>query len=50
VRPLVSYCKIHDVQEVPDPYYDREEGFNHVLDLIEDACTELLKKIQGELK
>jgi protein-tyrosine phosphatase len=50
VKPLVNYCKIHEVKEVPDPYYDRDEGFNHVLDLIEDACAELLLKIKGELK
>jgi protein-tyrosine phosphatase len=50
VKPLTTFCKIHDVREVPDPYYDRDEGFNLVLDLIEDACTELLAKIKGELK
>lgn len=50
VKPLVTFCRVHDVKEVPDPYYDREEGFNHVLDLLEDACTELLVKIKGELK
>lgn len=50
VKPLTSYCKIHEVAEVPDPYYDQDSGFNHVLDLIEDACTELLVKIKEELK
>ncbi len=50
VQRLTSYCKIHDIQEVPDPYYDREQGFEHVLDLLEDACTELLAKIKGELE
>jgi protein-tyrosine phosphatase len=50
VKPLVSYCKIHEVREVPDPYYDREQGFEHVLDLLEDACGELLIRLQKELK
>ncbi len=50
VQRLTSYCKIHEIQEVPDPYYDREQGFEHVLDLLEDACAELLNKIKGELK
>ena len=50
VQRLTAYCKIHEIQEVPDPYYDREQGFEHVLDLLEDACTELLAKIKGELK
>jgi protein-tyrosine phosphatase len=30
---------------VPDPYYGGAEGFEHVLDLLEDACAELLKAI-----
>lgn len=50
VRPLVTFCKIHNAEEVPDPYYDREEGFRLVLDLLEDACAELLTHIKGELK
>lgn len=32
--------------EVPDPYYGGEEGFEHVLDLIEDAATGFLEKIR----
>lgn len=31
--------------EVPDPYYKGEEGFEEVLDLLEEACENLLKKI-----
>lgn len=36
-------------QEVPDPYYGGEEGFEHVLDLLEQACDALLKDIQQQL-
>lgn len=50
IKPLVGFCKIHEIAEVPDPYYKAEEGFEHVLDLLEDACTELLKHIKKELK
>ncbi len=32
--------------EVPDPYYGGENGFEHVLDLIEDASQGLLAHIQ----
>ena len=49
IQPLVEYCRIHSIKEVPDPYYKDETGFEHVLDLLEDACTELLNKIQREL-
>lgn len=47
IRPLVSFCKIHEVKEVPDPYYREADGFEYVLDLIEDACTELLAEIKA---
>jgi protein-tyrosine phosphatase len=50
IKPLVSFCKIHSLSEVPDPYYKAEDGFEHVLDLLEDACSELLLHIERELK
>ena len=31
--------------EVPDPYYGGEEGFELVLDLLEDACEQFLKSV-----
>lgn len=37
------------MQEVPDPYYGGEDGFELVLDLIEAACDELLADIQARL-
>lgn len=30
---------------VPDPYYEGSEGFELVLDLLEDACSNLLEEI-----
>ncbi len=33
------------IKEVPDPYHEGEAGFEKVLDLLEDACTNFLKKI-----
>ncbi len=32
-------------QEIPDPYYGSEQGFELVLDLIEEASEELLRKL-----
>ena len=32
--------------EVPDPYYGGEEGFEEVLDLLEDACSRLLRALK----
>lgn len=36
--------------EVPDPYYGGDDGFGHVLDLVEDACEGLLDDIEQQLK
>lgn len=35
-------------KEVPDPYYGGEQGFEHVLDLIEDASAGLLNSIRQQ--
>ncbi|KRW62150.1 low molecular weight protein-tyrosine-phosphatase [Pseudomonas sp. TTU2014-080ASC] len=37
------------LSEVPDPYYGGEDGFEQVLDLIEQACDALLAEIKGRL-
>lgn len=50
VRPMTSYCRIHEVDHVPDPYYRDEDGFELVLDILEDACEELVKEIERTLK
>jgi len=31
--------------DVPDPYYGGADGFEHVLDLVENACRELLAEV-----
>ena len=46
VKKFCSYCKDHSESEVPDPYYGGAKGFEHVLDLLEDGCVELLKSIR----
>lgn len=37
------------LDEVPDPYYGGEDGFEQVLDLIEQASDALLNEVQGRL-
>ncbi len=31
--------------EVPDPYYGGQDGFELVIDLLEDACAEILRRL-----
>ena len=37
-------------REVPDPYYKGAEGFEEVLDILEDANKVLLKKIKDDIE
>ena len=39
-----DFCEEHDESEVPDPYYGGPEGFEKVLDLLEDGCSAFLKQ------
>ena len=41
-----EFCtRFTHADHVPDPYYGGEEGFEYVLDLLEDACAGLLEYI-----
>lgn len=42
LRLLTDFCRRHRADEVPDPYYGQAADFEHVLDLVEDACDGLL--------
>lgn len=42
---MCDYCEVHDVTEVPDPYYGGERGFHVVIDILEDSCGNLLQKL-----
>ena len=37
------------VDEVPDPYYGGSNGFEQVLDMIEQACDGLLLEVRSRL-
>jgi protein-tyrosine phosphatase len=45
VKLMLNFCTRYSEREVPDPYYGGAAGFNHVLDLLEDACEGLLKHV-----
>lgn len=42
VKLMCGYCRNHSDEEVPDPYYGGEAGFDYVIDLLTDACEGLL--------
>lgn len=43
---MTDFCETMKVSEVPDPYYGGAEDFEHVIDILEDACSGLVKKLQ----
>ena len=45
IMPILNYARKTKLIEVPDPYYGGENGFEKVLDLLEDACDGLLEDL-----
>ena len=38
-----QFCREYAEDEVPDPYYGGREGFERVLDLLEDGCAGIVE-------
>ena len=45
---LTEHCRRLDSPVVPDPYAGGAQGFEEVLDLVEDACDGLLERIRRQ--
>ena len=45
IQLLLQYSDKFDEIEIPDPYYGGDSGFDLALDMIEDACDQLLKSL-----
>lgn len=43
---MTDFCHSKMVDYVPDPYYGGAQGFENVLDILEDACAGLLEKLK----
>ncbi len=46
VKLICEYCTTHTDRDVPDPYYGGDAGFEYVLDLLNDACANLLIEVK----
>jgi protein-tyrosine phosphatase len=46
VRLFMTFAERWNVDEVPDPYYGGDSGFERVLDMVEDAAAGLLAHIR----
>jgi protein-tyrosine phosphatase len=50
VRRLGEFCRARSLLEVPDPYHDGVAAFEHVLDLVEDACDGLIDRLRAQIE
>ncbi|MCF7696135.1 low molecular weight phosphotyrosine protein phosphatase [Mycetohabitans rhizoxinica] len=46
IRLLMEFARRHDTDVVGDPYFGGHEGFERVLDEVEDACDGLLAQLR----
>lgn len=48
IYKMTDFCETKNADSVPDPYYGGAQGFELVLDLLDDACNGLLKHINND--
>lgn len=49
IHKMTQYATRHQHTQVPDPYFGGPEGFELVLDLLEDTCQGLLEEVKKDL-
>jgi protein-tyrosine phosphatase len=47
IKLFCDYCTQHSEETVPDPYYGGAQGFEIVLNLLEDGCAEITRRLQN---
>ena len=45
---FLNFAKELGIQEVPDPYYGGDDGFDRVLSMIEDGSRGFLSSLKNE--
>lgn len=46
VKKITDFCSKFDMNHVPDPYYGKAQGFDLVLDILEDACQGFIRSLK----
>ena len=49
IRRMTDYCTRLGNTSVPDPYYGNDQDYELVLDILEDACEGLIKRIGDQI-
>jgi protein-tyrosine phosphatase len=47
---MVDFLKNLKASEVPDPYYNGKDGFEKVLDILEDSVYGLFERVQNDIE
>ena len=45
ITKIQNFRSVYNYQEVPDPYFGGDEGFDHVLDILEDSISGFLDTV-----
>ena len=45
IKKIQDFRSVFNEQEVPDPYFGGDEGFDYVLDILEDSVNGFLESI-----
>ncbi len=46
IHRMTDFCREMSASSVPDPYYGGDQGFERVIDLLEDACSGLYETVK----
>lgn len=49
IAPMCFFTTRFPDEEVPDPYYGGQEGFEYVVKLLQDGCGNLLERLKEQL-
>ncbi|MAV39380.1 MAG: protein tyrosine phosphatase [Puniceicoccaceae bacterium] len=47
IQLFAEYCSDPHLSEIPDPYYGYGDGFETVLDMIEEGCENLFRNLEN---
>lgn len=50
IHLMTEFSSCYKGQEIPDPYYGGDPGFERVLDMLEDSCEGLIEQIKNNNK
>ena len=47
IKRMTDFCERTKISSVPDPYYGASQGFETVIDILEDSCGGFLKYLKS---